>query len=449
MTIPPTEQQAVPWSPESEVTVLGALLVDPRAVPEVRALLAPADFYRQRHAKVYQAIVALWDRGSAIDLGLVHAELGEQAESVGGIEFLADLWDAVPTAATVGYHATVVRDAATRRRLYDAARSIERAALEGPALQEGETVADLLSDAVQRVMSVDRPLAGSGYVPIGEGVIEAMAELEEEANAQEGDTRAFGVQSGIPRLDRMTRGMRTGDLTVLAARPSMGKTALALQVAIHAARHAKPVLVASLEMSRRQLVRRGIGSYGRIDVTRAMFSGDGRLAQAATAVSRLPLRIDDAPGDTIHALRAGVMRAAAAEPPALIVVDYLQLMEGVGENRNQQVSQVSRGLKKLARECECHVLALSQLSRNVEHRTPPRPVLSDLRDSGAVEQDADVVLLLWRPEYYFDEKTPNEHRAKWQNKGELIVAKQRNGPTGSVKLFWDPPSMTFAELEGA
>lgn len=438
-------QESVPRSIESEVSVVGALLFDPRAIPEVRSLLDPADFYRAVHGKIYRAVCELWDRSVAVDVITVDAELGPDEAYVefGGQEYLAELIDAVPTSANVAYHARVVRDKATRRRLIDAARKTIQDA------HEADDAESAIARSVQRALGTSKPLAGSGYVSIGDSMMDAMDEIAEEANAQEGDVRAFGVQSGIPKLDRLTRGMRAGDLTVLAARPSMGKTALAVQVGIRAARQQRSVLVASLEMSRRQLVRRGIASYGRIDVLRAATSDDGRLAQAATAVSRLPIRIDDNPGETIHQLRAGIMRAAATEPPDLIIVDYLQLMESDGENRNQQISQVSRGLKRLARETDAHVIALSQLSRNVEHRTPPRPVLSDLRDSGAVEQDADVVLLLWRPEYYFDDKTPNEQRAKWQNKGELIIGKQRNGPTGSVKLYWDPPSMTFTELTEA
>lgn len=439
MTQIPTAPSAIP----SEVSVLGALLIDPKAIPEVRAQLDPADFFRAVHGRIYRAACALWDRSVAVDVVTLDAELREDPSYVeeGGLEYLAELVDAVPTAANVGYHARTVRDKAARRRLIDAAKRTIHEAHE--SVHDADTV---LAEAVQRVLGSSKPVAGSGYVSIGDAMLDAMAEIEEEVNSQDGDARTFGVHTGIPKLDRLTRGMRAGDLTVLAARPSMGKTALAVQLAIHAARQGRSVLVASLEMSRRQIVRRGIASYGRLDVMHAATQPDGKLARAATDVSRLPIRIDDNPGETIHRLRAGIMRAAATGAPDLIVVDYLQLMESDGENRNQQISQVSRGLKRLARETNAHVIALSQLSRNVEHRTPPRPVLSDLRDSGAVEQDADVVLLLWRPEYYFDDKTSNEQRAKWQNKGELILAKQRNGPTGTVALYWDPPSMTFSEL---
>lgn len=428
-----------PWSNESEVSVLGGMLQRPACVADVRALVSGDDFFKSAHREIFNAIVRRWERNAGVDVLLVDQELGDKSEAAGGVDYLADIVDAVPTAANVGHHASVVREQATLRRLIEAANRIQLDALEG---RESTEVG---ASALQRILAAAGPGTGPGYQPLSAALMGAMAELEEETSAD----WEYGIHTGIPRLDRMTRGMRVGDLTILAARPSMGKTALAMQVALHAGGRNHPTLVASLEMSRKQLVRRALASHSRLDLHAAMKSGSPaasqKLGASAAALHCMPVRIDDQPGDTVQALRAGVLRAASSTQPKLVIIDYLQLMEARGENRNQQVSAISRGLKKLANEVGCHVIALSQLSREVERRTPPRPQLSDLRDSGAIEQDADVVLLLWRPEYYFDERTKGDVRAKWEGRGELIVAKQRNGPTGAIRLLWDAPSTRFTE----
>lgn len=426
-----------PQSYESELSVLGALLISPSCIADVRAQLTGDDFFRSAHREIYEAIIRRWERGAGVDVLLVHQELGEKSAAVGGLEYLAEIVDAVPTAANVEYHVKVVREQSTLRRLISAANLIAQDAYEGRESTE------LSASALQRILGASAPEAGGGYQTIGSVVIEAMAEVENEVETD----WEYGIHAGIPTLDRMTRGMRPGELTVLAARPSMGKTALAMQIALHAGSREHPTLIASLEMTTRQLVRRALSSHSRLDLHEAVKDPrtSAKLANSASVLHAMPVRIDDQPGDTIQALRAGVLRAAATTPPKLLIVDYLQLMEARGENRNQQVSAISRGLKKLAHEVDCHVIALSQLSREVERRTPPRPQLSDLRDSGAIEQDADVVLLLWRPEYYFDEKTKAEVRVKWEGRGELIVAKQRNGDTGAVRLLWDGPSTRFTE----
>ena len=419
--------------------MLGAVLISEQALAEAASIVSADDFFREAHRRIYRAALELWRAGTVVDVITISAQLQTRGEleGVGGLDYLAELVDAVPTGANVSYHAKLVLETATLRRIVAAASETVREAMSGEI-----SSADVLSAAHASLISVRREM-GQGYVPAGQDMLAVIAEIE--AEAERGGSRGLAV--GIPSLDRMTNGLQPGDLIVLAARPAMGKTSLGLQAALHVAGRGQRVLVASLEMSRHQLIRRGLAGFARMPVEYAIQTPErgARLASAATALSRLPILIDDRPGDKLDSLRAGVLRAASKEPPALLMIDYLQLLEGVGENRTQQVGSISRGLKLLARELACPVLVLSQLSRKVEDRAPPRPVLSDLRDSGAIEQDADVVLLLWRPEYYFDEKTKEEVRTNWAGRAELVVAKQRNGPTGKVRMLWDAPTTTFTE----
>lgn len=430
--------QKPPWSVEAEVAVLGAALMSEHSLAVAAGIIGPDDFFREAHRRIFRAALDLWRSGTAADVATIAARLRASGEldGVGGMGYIADLIDAAPTAQLVPDHARLILETATLRRIADAAQQTARDALSG---QTGS--AEVLADTHARLLSVRRE-TGEGYVRVGRDMLAVMAEIETES-----ESGKRGVTAGIPTLDRMTNGMHAGDLTVLAARPSMGKTALGLQAALHAALAGHPVLVASLEMSRHQLIKRSLAGLARMSIEYAIRTPErsAKLGEAANLLSRLPVLIDDRPGDKMDALRAGVLRAASKNPPALLMIDYLQLLEGVGENRTQQVGSISRGLKLLARELACPVLVLSQLSRKVEDRAPPRPVLSDLRDSGAIEQDADVVLLLWRPEYYFDEKTKADVREKWQGRGELIVAKQRNGPTGKIQMLWDAPTTTFTE----
>lgn len=433
---------APPSAIESEICVLGGMLINPEAVHVAGDVLRDEMFYREAHRRIFRAVQSLALKGDGVDVMTVGAELRAlgDLDGIGGLEYLAELVEAVPTAANIEVHAKIIREKAVLRRVITAAQETIRQASAPDA--DPET---LLTDAQARLLTAH---SGSrrGYVSAGSAVMDVMGEIEQEVTS--GKKR--GLRTGVPKLDYLTGGLQAGDMVVLAARPSMGKTALALQIGIRAAREGSAVLVASLEMTTRQLVRRGICSIARMSVEEAardFARSSAKLAEAATEIHRIPLYVDDQPGETAEALRAGIMRAAAKNPPALLIIDYLQLLEGKGENRVQQVSQISRSLKLLGRDLGCPVLALSQLNRRVEERHPPRPILSDLRDSGAVEQDADVVLLLWRPEYYFDERTKDDTRKKWEKRAELIVAKQRNGPTGSIRLLWDGPATTFMEEE--
>lgn len=431
--------QQPPWSNEAEICVLGAALISEQAIAEAASVVSADDFFREAHRRIFRAALDLWRNGTTVDVVTLAAKLRTtgELEGVGGLEYLAEVVDLVPTAANVAYHARLILETATLRRIADAGHRMALSALSGEA-----SSSDVLAESHARLLAVRRDV-GRGYVHAGDDMLSVMAEIEAEA------TESRGLATGLPALDRMTNGLQPGDLIVLAARPSMGKTAMGMQFALHAAKRGNRALVASLEMSRSQLIKRGLAGLAKMPVAYAIQTPErsAKLAEAATRLSRLPILIDDRPGDKLDSLRAGVLRAAAKNPPALLMIDYLQLLEGVGENRTQQVGSISRGLKLLARELNCPVLVLSQLSRKVEDRSPPRPVLSDLRDSGAIEQDADVVLLLWRPEYYFDEKTKDEVRTKWAGRAELIVAKQRNGDVGKVRMIWDAPTTTFTEEE--
>lgn len=429
------------FSEQAEVAVIGGMLINRQAVDEVVAVVTEREFYRESHRRIFRAIAALASRGDPVDMLTVRDELTKtsELEAVGGVDYLTAIWDAVPTAANIAWHVGVVLKNAGLRRLSDVGREIDRAANASDADPES-----VLADGLAKMLATHRNV-GRGYVSAGDGLIDVMAEIEREQT----EGRSAGIKTGIPKVDHMTGGLQAGDMVVLAARPSMGKTALAVQMGIHASRLGHHVLFASLEMPRRQLQKRAIVMLSRTPIEFGGHDLDRRSAahaRAANELHALPLRIDERPGETAETLRAGLQRAAAIDPPELVIVDYLQLLEGKGENRVQQVGQISRALKLLARDLSCPVLALSQLSRGVENRHPPRPILSDLRDTGAIEQDADVVFLLWRPEYYFTNDTKPEIREKFKKKAELIVAKQRNGPTGSLDLHWEERVTTFTEL---
>lgn len=437
----------LPWSEEAEVSVLGAPFVDSDALDEAREVIQPEDFFRSGHRLLFAAMCELHDAGEAVDPVTLRQRLADSGdlERAGGPSYIAEILHAVPTAANVSHHARIVADKAQVRRLIKACQLTVRDALESNGTGPGPIV----QAAEQRILAAaDTTRSGDGFQPTNEAIWEAMELIEQESKSDGGLT---GVPSGIPSLDRMTSGMHPGDMTVLAGRPSMGKSALGMSVAMHAASRGHVTAFASLEMSKSGLVKRALASRAGLDLleirrsqlTEADYKA---LADAAGWLDQLPLWLDDAPGNTVPALRSNLRRLAKREDLALVVVDYLGRMEGEGRNRVQQVSAISRGLKSMARELDCHVIAVAQLSRKPEHREPPRPVLSDLRDSGGIEQDADVALLIWRPEYYFDDSTPDDQWAKWADRGELIVAKQRNGPTGKVDLRWDAATTTFTEL---
>lgn len=441
-----TDLPTPPWSAAAEASLLSAMMIDSQAVPEARSTVSELDFYTEAHRRIFRAIANLHDRGEATDVVTVGETLRATGEldASGGMEFLADLIDRVPNVSSVASHARIIRDLSRLRRLIQACRESIR-----DAMDRGGDAEAVLHQAEARILNATDASYRPAYRHVREGVQDALAMIARANASKDG---VVGLRTGLPTLDGMLSGFEPGLLTVLAARPSMGKSALGWGCAESAARDGHGVAIASYEMSAGQLARRGLSKGAGISShkIRRAYLDDGdykEIALAAALLSELPIWIDEHPAQSVEALRADVRRQISKAPIDLVIVDYLQQMTGPGQNRNNEVEHISRGLKRMARDLGVHVLALAQLSRGVEHRRPPRPMLSDLRDSGAVEQDADTVLMLWRPEVYFDDKTPNEQRAKWQGRGELIVAKQRDGETGTIRLNWDGPTMTFSESQ--
>jgi replicative DNA helicase len=419
-----------PHSAEAEASVLGAILLDNQQIDRVLQMLRAEDFYVPANRAVYEVMVELFNAAQPIDVVTLANRLQEteRLAPIGGTSYLARLLDAIPTVANVESHARIVREKADVRRIIDAAHQI---LAEGYG-DHGE-VAEFLDKSERRVFEVVRQDGRRAYVPMSTAVQETFAAIE--AAAERGETLT-GLSTGITRLDRLTGGLQRSDLVILAGRPGMGKTAFALNIAVHAASfHAQPVVVFSLEMSRDQLVRRMLASEAGVDQSllrtgRLARSDWDRIIGAAGALTKLPVFVDDSSAIGIMELRAKARRLKAEHGLGLVVVDYLQLVRGRpdADNREQEISDISRSLKALAKELETPVLALSQLNRAVESRASKdkRPQLADLRESGSIEQDADVVMFVYREEvYHRDTATPGE--------AEIIVGKQRNGPTGIAR----------------
>ncbi|HET6688325.1 MAG TPA: replicative DNA helicase [Rubrobacter sp.] len=439
-----------PHDLDAERAVIGAMLVSETAVAAVAERLAAEDFYSEVHRIIYGAMMRLYSRGEPIDQLTLTNELRSvnEFERIGGRPYVFQIVESVPTAANAGRYADIVRGKALLRAIIDVGSRITE-----DAFREPENVSEALDSAEQLVYGVSNRTLREHLAPVSElapGALEMIQRLYE----QEGEVT--GVETGFEDLDRLTTGFHKSDLIILAARPAMGKTAMALNAIWHASGEKKmPVAIFSLEMSKEQLVQRLISQTTRIPA-QALRSGNvkaedwPKLVRGVAEVSRAPIWIDDTAGVTLMEIRAKVRRLAsqlnvAGEMPlSLVVVDYLQLMVGGearnrAENRQQEIAEISRGLKVLARDLDVPVLAIAQLSRAVEARHDKRPLLSDLRDSGAIEQDADMVMFLYRDEYYNPES---------DDKGiaEVIVGKHRNGPTGKVQLAWMEQYTKFASL---
>jgi replicative DNA helicase len=435
-----------PANPEAEQSVLGAILVRPEVMDRIADVIVPEDFYREAHGRIYKAMLDLYGKGEPVDLVTVNALLKErgQLERVGGPVFLAGLSEQVGFATNAEYYANLVKDKAVLRRLLDCTQEIASACL-APV----ENVAEFLDFAEHKVFEVAEAKVRPGFSPLSALVDNEIATLEAIWGRKDGSLT--GVTSGFTDLDTYTSGFQASDLIILAARPSMGKTALALNIAFNAAYKSRPpvpVAFFSLEMSKEQLVRRLLSGEGRVDASQirraAFLTGQEwtRLQEAAGILLDCPIYIDDTPAATVLDIRAKSRRLKADGKLGLIVIDYLQLMQGRPElsSREQQISEISRSLKGLAKELSVPVIALSQLSREPEKRERKRPQLSDLRESGAIEQDADVVMFIYRDEVY---------RKDSQDKGiaEVIIGKQRNGPIGTVKLHFEAKFTRFDDLE--
>ena len=428
-----------PWSNEAEQAVLGAMLLDQDAALKAAEVLDDSMFYREGHRLLFRAMIALTERGDVIDPVTLRDELMRRGDldRSGGMEYIGALIDVVPTAANIDYHARIVRDKAVLRRLIEAATSIIQDAYDGRT-----TSAETLDNAEHRVFQVAQLKRAEEFVRLKELIWPTMERIEQRHTSQGALT---GAASGFTDLDRLTAGFQRGDLIIIAARPSMGKTALALNVVQHAAiEHNVPVAIFSLEMSKEQLVQRLLCSEGLVDaqrLRRGQLRDDDypKLARAAGLLGTAPIWIDDSAMLTPLAMRSKARRLRAEHDIGMVVVDYLQMMQGPtdSESRQQEISFISRSLKALAKELDVPVLALSQLSRAPEQRGGEhrRPQLSDLRESGAIEQDADVVCFIYRQEFYDGPVDPKTNE-NIEGLAELIVGKQRNGPTGSVKLFF-------------
>ena len=439
-----------PHSQEAESSVLGGLLLDNNSWDKVADLLAEADFYRYEHRLVFASITSLVNANRPADVITVFEQMQSQgkAEEIGGLAYLNSLAQYVPSSANIRRYAEIVRERSILRKLVSVSDEIATSALN----TNGRPVTNILDEAEQKIFSIgeEGSRMRQGFQSMDKLVVQLLDRVEEMSKNPNDIT---GVPTGFFDLDRMTSGMQAGDLLVLAARPSMGKTALAINIAEHVALHEDlPVAVFSMEMGASQLAIRIVGSIGRIDQGR-LRTGKliddewPRLSDAIERLKTVSLSIDETPGLTTSELRASARRLArSCGKLGLVVVDYLQLMSGSGggdgENRATELGEISRGLKMLAKELQCPVIALSQLNRGVEQRTDKRPMMSDLRESGAIEQDADVIMFIYRDDYYNkDSKEPGV--------AEIIIAKQPNGPTGTVKLTFLKPITKFESYAGA
>lgn len=432
-----------PQNIEAEQAVLGAMMIDKEAISKATEILRENDFYRQDHRAVYQVIVDLFSKNQAVDMVTVTESLKREGklDDVGGIQFITYLANAVPTAANISYHAKIVEEKSLLRQLISVSTQIAGSGYEG-----SEDVNSLLDNAERMILAVSERKISRDFSPIKEVVMSAVDRIDELYNKKGGIT---GLATGFIDFDHLTSGLQPSDLILIAARPSMGKTALVLNMAQNVAiREKKAVAFFSLEMSKEQLVQRMLCSEASIDSSRLRIgeledNDWEKLIWAADGLSQADIFIDDTPGITVMEMRAKARRLKVEHNLQLIVIDYLQLMQGSGkknsENRQQELSDISRSLKALARELNVPVIALSQLSRSVESRQVKRPMLSDLRESGALEQDADLVAFLYREDYY-DKETENK------NITELIIAKHRNGPVDTVKLFFHKQFTRFANL---
>lgn len=451
------QDRVPPQNIEAEQSVLGAMLIDKNAVSTVTEILLPEDFYREAHRMIYSAMLTLHTKNEPVDMITVVDELKklDKLEAVGGIAYVTLLANAVPTAANVKYHARIVEEKSILRQLVEGGTSIASMGYEG-----SEDVKAIMDQAEKTILQISNRKGSADFIPISEVVTATVDHINEVLERKQPIT---GLTTGFTDLDMLTAGLHPSDFIILAARPSMGKTALALNiaqnVAIRGAREKeapKKVAFFSLEMSREQLVQRMLCSEAELDAQRLRvgggMQGDGanqdfwsKLWMAADRLAGSQIFIDDTPGISIMEMRSKARRLQAQDGLDMIVVDYLQLMQGSSsknssDNRQQEVSEISRGLKALARELNVPVLALSQLSRGVEARQIKKPMLSDLRESGSLEQDADIVMFLYRDDYYKSADEEPTHIT------ELIVAKHRNGPVGRVNLFFRNECTKFVSL---
>lgn len=431
-----------PHNIDAEQSVLGSMILDKEAIIMAGEIINGEDFYKEAHREIFDSILALYNRDEPVDLVTLSEELTQRQtlEAIGGITYLTSLSSAVPTTTNVKYYAKIVEEKSILRRLIKASSEIL-----DKGYQAEEEVNQILDMAEKNIFDISQKKSQEGFSKIKEVLMESFNKIEELYQSEGGIT---GLTTGFADIDRKTSGLQKSDLILVAARPSMGKTAFSINVAQNAAIKADAsVAIFSLEMSKEQLVQRMLSSESHIEIQKirtGTLSEDEwpSLAKSMGPLSQAKIFIDDTPAISVMEMKAKCRRLKMEQGLDMILIDYLQLMSGDGktESRQQEISTISRSLKGLAREMDCPVVALSQLSRAPEMRADHRPILSDLRESGAIEQDADIVMFLYRDEYY----NPDSEK---KNIGELIIAKQRNGATGTVELAWLGQFTKFANLD--
>ena len=433
-----------PQNVEAEQSVLGAMMIEREAISKVSEIIRPEDFYREAHRLIYNAMMELFNKNEAVDLVTVVEILrrDDKLEVVGGISYVSALANSVPTAANVMYHARIVEEKALLRQLITTATHVA-----GMGYEANEDVTVIMDKAEKMILEVANRKAGQEFASIKNIIFDVFDRVSELYSSKGGIT---GLSTGFKDLDKLTSGLQPSDLILIAARPSMGKTAFVLNIAQNVAiKEKQAVAFFSLEMSKEQLVQRMLCAEAPIDAQRLRIgeleNNDwDKLVRAADRLAAAPIFIDDTAGITVMEMRSKARRLKIEHDLQLIIIDYLQLMQGSAgssrsENRQQEISEISRSLKALARELKVPVVALSQLSRGVESRQVKKPMLSDLRESGSLEQDADIVAFLYREDYYDPE---TEHK----NITDVIIAKHRNGPVDSIQLFFHKQFTKFSDL---
>lgn len=431
-----------PQNVEAEQSVIGSMLLEKEVVPIIMEILKNDDFYREDHREIYEAILELFDKGESIDIITIADQLKTRGslDAIGGFDYLSNITNSVPTTANAKHYAKIVEEKSILRRLIKASSDIVSMGYEA-----SEEVSIVLDKAEKNIFDILQNRNTRGFAVIKDVLVDTFNRLEELYNNKGFVT---GIPSGFNDLDFKTAGLQNSDLILIAARPAMGKTSFALNIAQYAAVHAHvPVAIFSLEMSKEQLVNRMLCGEAMVD-SQKMRTGKledddwQKIARALGPLSEAPIYIDDTPGISVTEIRAKARRLKLEKNLGLIVIDYMQLMQGrgKGDNRQQEISEISRSLKILAKEINVPVITLSQLSRAPEARADHKPILSDLRESGAIEQDADIVMFLYRDDYYNPE-------TEKKNIAEVIIAKHRNGSTGSVELAWLGQYTKFANLE--
>ena len=430
-----------PHSLEAEQSILGAMIIDKEAINTAIEKIRPDDFYREANREIFESIVTLFNKNEPVDLITLSEELKrrDMLDNTGGIAYLADLSSSIATTANTKYYCNIVEEKSILRKLIHSCTDVV-----GKSYEDSEEVNVIIEHAEKAIFDITQGRHKEGFSPLSEVLLESFSQIEERAASQSDLT---GLTTGFIDIDSKLSGLQKSDLVLLAARPSMGKTALGINIATNSALKAgAKVAIFSLEMSKEQLVQRIISSTAHVDLQKII---SGKLEEnewmdiidSMAPLSTAQIYIDDTAGISLMELKAKCRRLKIEQGLDLVVIDYLQLMqlEGRQESRQQEISAISRGLKTIAKEMECPVVALSQLSRAPELRSDHRPILSDLRESGAIEQDADVVMFLYRDDYYHED-------SEKQNIGELIIAKHRNGPTGNLELTFKKEYTKFVNM---